>query len=258
MKKKGFSISKNVYGFAWPLWHPRVEVSTVQIFQKIHFLNQGKALRKMSYSSAFWSNFENYWFLTLSWWPRGHRVKIGNFQSLTRKPSYSSFFSVLCPDLKNVFFGKIHWAPSEILEVAEAIFEVAEAKIWISSIFDEFSFRIFTVLSFEVVWPQRPRRPQKGPSEFFQKLHFWNQCVQTKKMRYVTTLSSTFSLNLPTEEVWCIGSCLWIEESVNSSNSHGVYKHLYENCISYPLIYWIVQPLLKLMAIFWSLLACTV
>ena len=108
---------------------------------------------------------------------------------------------MLCLDLKNVFFGKIHWAPSEILEVAEAIFEVAEAKIWISSIFDEFSFRIFTVLSFEVVWPQRPRRPQKGPSEFFQKLHFWNQCVQTKKMRYVTTLSSTFSLNLPTEEV---------------------------------------------------------
>ena len=129
-------------------------------------------------------------------------LKSGNFQSLTRKPSYSSFFSVLCPDLKNVFFGKIHWAPSEILEVAEAIFEVAEAKIWISSIFNEFSFRIFTILSFEVVWPQRPRRPQKGLREFFQKLHFWNQCVPTKKMRYVTALWSKFSLNLFTEEVW--------------------------------------------------------
>ena len=35
-------------------------------------------------------------------------LKTGNFQSLTRKPSYSSFFSVLCPDLKNVFFEKIH------------------------------------------------------------------------------------------------------------------------------------------------------
>jgi hypothetical protein len=35
-------------------------------------------------------------------------LKSGNFQSLTRKLSYSSFFSVLCPDLKNVFFGKIH------------------------------------------------------------------------------------------------------------------------------------------------------
>ena len=34
-------------------------------FQKIHFLNQGKALRKISYSSAFWPNFENDQFLTL-------------------------------------------------------------------------------------------------------------------------------------------------------------------------------------------------
>ena len=44
-------------------------------------------------------------------------LKTSNIKSLTRKPSYSSFSSVLCPDLKNVFFGKIHWAPSEILEV---------------------------------------------------------------------------------------------------------------------------------------------
>ena len=35
---------------------------------------------------------------------------------MTRKPSNSSFFSVLCPELKNRFFWKIHWAPSEILE----------------------------------------------------------------------------------------------------------------------------------------------
>ena len=109
---------------------------------------------------------------------------------------------MLCPDYKNVFFGKIHWAPSEILEVAEAIFEVVKAKFWISSCLERFWFRIFVILGFEVVWPQQPRRPQKWPSEFFQKLHFWNQCNQTKKMRYVTTLSSTFSLNLPTEEVW--------------------------------------------------------
>ena len=47
-----------------------------EFFQKIHFLNQGKALRKMSYSLASWSNFYNYQFSTLSWWPRGHRVEI--------------------------------------------------------------------------------------------------------------------------------------------------------------------------------------
>ena len=84
----------------------------------------------------------------------------------------------------------------------EVIFEVAEAKFWISSNFNGFSFRIFVILSFEVFWPQRPRRPQKGLREFFQKLHFWNQCVPTKKMRYVTALWSKFSLNLFTEEVW--------------------------------------------------------
>ena len=140
-------------------------------------------------------------------------LKTIHFKSLTRKPSYSSFFSVLCPDLKNVFFGKIHWAPSEILEVAEAIFEVAEAKFWISSIFNGFSFRIFVILSFEVVWPQRPRRPQKGLREFFQKLHFWNQCVPTKKMRYVTASWSKFSLNLFTEEV-CFKLPFWKKKIV--------------------------------------------
>ena len=44
-------------------------------------------------------------------------LKTGNFQSLTRKPSYSSFYSVHFPDLKNVFFGKIHSASSKDLEV---------------------------------------------------------------------------------------------------------------------------------------------
>ena len=40
-------------------------------FQKIHFLNQGKALRKISYISAFWSNFENCQILTLP--PQSHQ-----------------------------------------------------------------------------------------------------------------------------------------------------------------------------------------
>ena len=84
----------------------------------------------------------------------------------------------------------------------EVIFEVAEAKFWISSSFNKFWFRIFVVLGFEVVWPQRPRRPQKGLSEFFQKLHFWNQCIKLRKMSYSSALWSKFSLNLSTEEVW--------------------------------------------------------
>ena len=71
-----------------------------------------------------------------------------------------------------------------------------EAKFWISSIYNGFSFRIFVILSFEVVWFQRPRRPQKGLREFSQKLHFWNQCVPTKKMRYVTILVEIFTKSL--------------------------------------------------------------
>ena len=38
---------------------------------------------------------------------------------LNREPSYSSFFSAWCTDFKNVIFEKIHWAPSEVAEVAE-------------------------------------------------------------------------------------------------------------------------------------------
>ena len=75
----------------------------------------------------------------------------------------------------------------------EVILEVGEAKFWNSSNFHRFSLED---LSFEVVWHRRPRRPQKGPREFFQKLQFRNQWVPTKKMRFVTAFWSMFSLNL--------------------------------------------------------------
>ena len=55
------------------------------------------------------------------------------------------------PDYKNVIFEKIHLAHSEVVEVVEVIFEVAEAKFWISSSFYKFSFRIFIILGFEVI-----------------------------------------------------------------------------------------------------------
>ena len=56
-----------------------------------------------------------------------------------------------------------------------------------------------SVTSKIIFWPKRPR---KGLSEFFQKLHCWNQCIPRKKIRYVIASWSTFSLNLFTEEVW--------------------------------------------------------
>ena len=94
------------------------------------------------------------------------RLKNGIFKSMTRKLSCSSFFSAWWTDFKNLIFEKKYWSPSEVVEVKrlsrgcqEVIFEVAEAKFWISSNFYKFSFRIFVVLGFEVIWPRRPQRP---------------------------------------------------------------------------------------------------
>ena len=114
------------------------------------------------------------------------KLKTGIYKSLTRKPSYSSFFSAWSTDFKNDIFGKIHWAHSEVVEVKRSFSRSAEAEFWISSSFYKFSFRIFGILDFEVVWPRRPPCPRNGPSECFQKLHFWNQCIPRKKMRHVS------------------------------------------------------------------------
>ena len=72
----------------------------------------------------------------------------------------------------SAFWG--HWGQ-------EVIFEVAEAKFWIPSTFYKFSFRIFCVLCFEVVWPQRPRRPQKGLRNFFKNNIFEISAFQGKR-----------------------------------------------------------------------------
>ena len=51
-------------------------------------------------------------------WPLDlNDLKICNFKSLTRKLSYSSIFPAWSTDLKNVTFEKIHWPPSEVIEV---------------------------------------------------------------------------------------------------------------------------------------------
>ena len=132
----------------------------------------------------------------------------------------------------------------------EVIFEVAEARLWISSRFYKFSFRIFVVLGFEVIWPQQPQRPQRGLREFFQKLRFWNQCIPRKELRHVSAFSSTFLLNLSTEEVWSKGqktlwNCNWIidlmklfvgnsvsSENIYTKNSYVMTKKLLTHCNS--------------------------
>ena len=84
----------------------------------------------------------------------------------------------------------------------EVIFEVTKAKFWISSIFNEFWFRTFVILGFEVVWPRWFRRPQKEPSECFQKLYFWNQWVLLIKMHFRVRYSLDFDLKIRSGQVW--------------------------------------------------------
>ena len=149
-----------------------------EFFQKIH---QGKELRKMSYCSASSSNFENYQFLTLC--PRGcqESVKKGNSKSLTMKPSYSSFFPVLCPDLKNVLFGKIHWAPSEILAVK---------RPFSRSRMPNFEFHLFLMafhLEFSLFWVSRLfdlsnlGDLRRGSGNFFKNYIFEISAFQRKR-----------------------------------------------------------------------------
>ena len=103
----------------------------------------------MSYSLALWSNFQNFKLLG-GLEDRG--LKTGICKSLTRKPSYSSFFSAWSTDFKNVIFEKIHWASSEVVEVKRSFsrslrpnfgfhlvltsFHLEFSSFWISRLFD--------------------------------------------------------------------------------------------------------------------------
>ena len=79
-------------------------------------------------------------------------LKTGICKSLTRKLSYSSFFSAWFTDFKNVIFEKIHWASSEVVEVKRSFsrslrpnfgfhlvltsFHLEFSSFWISRLFD--------------------------------------------------------------------------------------------------------------------------
>ena len=87
--------------------------------------------------------------------------KTGINKSLTKKPSYSSFFSTWCTVFKNVIFEKIHNAPSEVAEVtwlfsrslrpnfgfhlAFTSFHLEFLSFWVSRLFDLGDLRILRV-----------------------------------------------------------------------------------------------------------------
>jgi hypothetical protein len=139
--------------------------------------------------------------LTFSWWwPWRTQLTSNNFKSLTRNLSYSSFFSVLCPDLKNEFFGKIHWDPSEILEVKRPF-----SRSWRPN----FGFCLFIMgfhLEFSLFWVSRSfdlsnlSDLKRGSGNFFKNYIFEISAFQQKI--WVTASWSKISLNLSTEEVW--------------------------------------------------------
>ena len=106
----------------------------------------------------------------------------------TRKPNYNSFFSVLCPHFKNVFFGRIPWAPFEVVEVKWPFLRSRRPNLRFHLVYIKFPFTLPFVFGFNEIWTLigfQPWRPQKGLRELYQKLHFWNQCVPTKKMMSV-------------------------------------------------------------------------
>ena len=134
IKEKNPGISRNICYYmdkipgSWALNHPEIKKSRHWNFQKISVIK----------------NWTNPGILASLLKSKSH------FDSFTRKPSYSSFFSAWCTDFKSIIFEKIHPASSE------------EANFWISSSFCKLSFRIFVVLGFEVIWPRRPQTSEKS------------------------------------------------------------------------------------------------
>ena len=87
-------------------------------------------------------------------------------------------------------------------------FLIRKTKFQNHLVFITFHNIIFVVLSFEVVWPRRPRCPRKEPSEYFQWLHFWNQFVSLIKMHYRVRYSLDFDLKIHSGQVWL--SLVWV------------------------------------------------
>ncbi len=101
----------------WPLELNDLRRGSVNFFKnyilKISVSSWEKwAIARLSSQTFKISNF--CYFLVAS---EDRELKTGICKSLTRKPSYSSFFSAWCTDFKNVIFEKIHWAHSEVVEV---------------------------------------------------------------------------------------------------------------------------------------------
>ena len=132
------------------------------IFSKIIFLKSVHQAEENELLLGFLFRLLQIPFLTLC--PRG-RQEVWNFESLTREPSYSSFFSAWSTDFKNVFFEKIHWAPSEVVEVKRSFsrslrpkfgfhlvltsFHLEFLSFWILRLFDLGDYGVLKISAFQ-------------------------------------------------------------------------------------------------------------
>ena len=103
-----------------------------------------------------------------------NELKNGICKSLTRKLSYSSFFSAWCTDFKNIIFEKIHSASYEVVEVKRSFSRSLRPNFGFHLIFIGFHQIIFVILSFEVVWPRRPQWPRKPQGRRFSLMAILN------------------------------------------------------------------------------------
>ena len=128
----------------------------------------------------------------------------------------------------------------------DVIYKFAEAKFWISSSFNKFSFRIFVVLDFEVVWPRQPQRPQKRPMEIFWKWPQINANFPKIYGRYKFLGEVAFKPNVLRSEEWCINKEAWTLGPQNLCSCDRCYEGHY-NYVYYLSLnkrYWTVGKFL--------------
>ena len=123
---------------------------------------------------------------------------------MTRKLSYSSFFSAWCTDLKNVTFEKIHWSHSEVIEVKCSFSRSLRPNLGFHLVFTSFFLEFLSFLVWRSFNIGNLSDLRRGSGNFSQKLPFWNQCIPKKEMRHVSAFSSKFSLKPYLSGQWSI------------------------------------------------------
>ena len=136
----------------WPLALTDHGNGSADFFKRYIFKISGSSWEKwaIAWLSSQTCKISNFYLLLGGLEDKG--LKTGICKSLTRKPSYSSFFSAWSTDFKNVIFEKIHWASSEVVEVKRSFsrslrpnfgfhlvltsFHLEFLSFWISRLFD--------------------------------------------------------------------------------------------------------------------------